>query len=453
MLSWFLVAALLGAPIAFWAALANRRLLIRSLPFLVGLSGIALRVNGVSVRIDQLAGLLLLWTLLGALAIGRRRLYLDNVTWAIGLLAAVNLLSSLVYSPDRRYSLMQVLNLLSVWCLYPVVTNFLPTLRDVNRYTAIFLRAGALLAAIGVVAFALASVGWSVGGANLSIEETAAIGAVGTMREPNLYGSFCQIFFVCAIAILVLTPRAERGALVRSATVTAAVCAIGLILSFTRGAWIGAVVGIGAVAMFARAQYGFRIKLSRVVPPLLLLVATGMVIYRREGIFAEFLRYKFLNLFDLKTGTGAGRVADFLLAWQDIVTHPWLGSGTYSFAVIRAEGVGMQEIGDQGNWIGNYLLLALHDTGAVGLAIFVYILWATFRRGVSSLRVLRRHSAPSATMQIGLLSAFGGILVSFLSTTGFSLGYSWLTIALIGSFSRAAAQLEADHSVGEEVVA
>jgi hypothetical protein len=78
----------------------------------------------------------------------------------------------------------------------------------------------------------------------------------------------------------------------------------------------------------------------------------------------------------------------------------------------------------------------------------VYILWATFWGGVGSLRVLRQHSSSSTVLQIGLLSAFAGLLVSFLSTTGFSLGYSWLTMALIGSFTRVAGQLERDALEG-----
>ena len=117
------------------------------------------------------------------------------------------------------------------------------------------------------------------------------------------------------------------------------------------------------------------------------------------------------------------------------MTHPFIGWGTFTFAPIIAEGADFQRLeGWRNLWIGNYLLLALHDTGAIGLLTWLGLFWTILAGGVRAAFAARVTDPLGAARTIALTAAVATLLIPYLATTGFSLGFTWILIGLLGAY-------------------
>jgi O-antigen ligase len=108
-----------------------------------------------------------------------------------------------------------------------------------------------------------------------------------------------------------------------------------------------------------------------------------------------------------------------------VLKHPILGGGTSSFQLA----FDWQSLGEEWEalgWIGNTEMRVLHDTGVVGLAIFVAFLVSLYRR---SKKVLKLEPNP---MLVALLASALVYCISFQATEGTLLAFPWVHLGLIG---------------------
>jgi hypothetical protein len=432
--------ALIAAPLLVFAAIRWRRTLLMALPTLVILNGVPLTIRGTQVRVDQLAAVLLMIALSVSAIAGARRMRMDATSWWLVALVALNMAASLRSSPARSYSLLQCANFASAWLIYLVLINYLDTREELDAFFTRCLWSALVASVLGIAAFLLESVGIPVGGANVTASAaehlTNAFGAYGTMIEPNLFGSFTGAHLILAMVLLVLGLRdvddAPRRRLLRW---MAALAAIGLVLSFTRSAWIGTFVGAMCAVMIARRERHVRAR--QFLLPLTAATALVVVLLLLPGYAGAFLRFKLDNIVNLDSRTATLRLFTYTLALDQTLLHPILGWGTYSFAPLAAQGADFARFeGWRSLWIGNYLLLALHDTGVVGLAMWLCMLWSIVSRGLRAWKELRPIDPETATRCLALSLAIVSLLVSFLATTGFSLGFPWMLIGLLGAHVR-----------------
>jgi len=439
-----LALAVVAAPLFAIGAVRWRRALLMALPFLAALNGLAIPVVGSSLRLDQLAACALVVPLAAALLAGRRRPRVDPVVGWLAAILVANVAASLLHSPTLAYSLAQCGNLASVWVVYVLLVQFLDTRAELDAFVRRALWAAAAAGAVAVGAYLLAVVGLPLGGAEVSTSAvehlTNAYGAYGTMVEPNILGSFAGAWLVVAAALLAVahrapdvSPRAHRALRAVAACTTAA-----LVLSFTRAAWLGAVIGAAVFALGARRALGVRPaarrRPTRVVLPLAALAAAGAALWALPGGAGALFRFKLLNLVNLESSTALLRLVTYGLALQQTADHALVGWGTFTFAPLVAQGSDFQQFENWKNlWIGNWLLLALHDTGVVGAALWVGMLWTALSRGVRAARALRDADPALAARTLALTAAAASLLVPFLATTGFSLGWPWLLLGLLGA--------------------
>jgi O-antigen ligase len=441
-----LASALVAVPLIAFAAIRWRRALVMALPFLAILNGIAIPLGSSSIRADQLAACILLAPLVASLLIGARRLKTDSTVWLLAAILALNVVASAVNSPARSYSLLQCVNLASVWIIYLLLINFLDTREESELFLKRCIQAAMIASVTGIAAYLLAIAGFSVGGAEVStgaVEHlTNAYGAFGTMVEPNLFGSFTAAYLVLAIALLTLAARNPSAALsVRLLSWLAGLSAAGLVLSFTRAAWLGAIAGVALFAIMGTRILGFRVRLPRLLVPLAAGFAVVVIIALSAGGAGSLLRFKLLNLVNFETQTAALRLATYALAAAQVVAHPFIGWGTFTFAPLIAGGSDFQRLeGWRNLWIGNYLLLALHDTGALGLVTWLGLLWTTLAGGVRAARVSRETDPLAAGRTVALTVAIAALLIPYLATSGFSLGFTWVLIGLLGAYRHQAAR-------------
>jgi putative inorganic carbon (HCO3(-)) transporter len=413
-----------------------RRYALLALFCLVPLNGITLPVGHTNVRTDQALGVLMIVGLGLSAAFYRRRLYVDTPLVLIVVLLGLNALATVFVSPAPGYSAMQVLNLTATWAIYAVIVNCVDTVDGADRLTRLFLMLFAAAAVVGIFAFAAGIAGFRTGMANVEggpLDGGQAYGAFGTAVEPNIFGSMCQSAFVVAAAMLLLGVR--RRVLLWAIVVTTG---LGLLLSFTRGAWLGAICGLLATALLAPVV-GRRISLAPLALPTIA-GALGLAwLWTDDGPAGLFFRYKVENLINPQSETASYRLVSYGLAWEQVLQKPVFGWGTFTFAPLLAQGSDVKELGvEHAIWISNYVLLILHDTGIVGLVVFVLLVAAVLRLGLRAARALIGvDRTESAATVVALVASVIGLLISFLATSGFTFTYPWVVIGLIGAYGRA----------------
>ena len=413
-----------------------RRYALLALFCLVPLNGITLPVGHTNVRTDQALAVLMIVGLGLSAAFYRRRLYVDTPLVLIVVLLGLNALATVFVSPAPGYSAMQVLNLTATWAIYAVIVNCVDTVDGADRLTRLFLVLFAAAAVVGIFAFAAGIAGIRTGMANVEggpLDGGQAYGAFGTAVEPNIFGSMCQSAFVVAAAMLLL--GVPRRVLLWAIVVTTG---LGLLLSFTRGAWLGAICGLLATALLAPVV-GRRISLTPLALPTIA-GALGLAwLWTDDGPAGLFFRYKVENLVNPQSETASYRLVSYGLAWEQVLQKPVFGWGTFTFAPLLAQGSDVKELGvEHAIWISNYVLLILHDTGIVGLVVFVLLVVAVLRRGVRAARALIGvDRTESAATVVALMASVIGLLISFLATSGFTFTYPWVVIGLIGAYGRA----------------
>jgi O-antigen ligase len=317
--------------------------------------------------------------------------------------------------------------------IYLVIVNYVRTAELLRAMVVRALLAATIASAVAVLAFMGASLGLSIPGADLSsgaaLDLTRPFGAFGTMVEPNILGSYCAAFLVLGYGLYLAMRNEEDSNLRRLGRWTSLTCAVALVVSFTRSAWIGALVGIVVLAVLTRRLEG--VSLRRVLVPVAVVVGAAALVLLIPGTASAFLLYKITNILNPESPTVIWRLLTSVLALDQTSVHPIIGHGTFSFAPLVAEGTDFARYaGWRSIWISNFLLLALHDTGVIGLALWVALLWALIAPGW---RAARNPAGSATDFSAPLTAAFVALLLPFLATTGFSLGYPWLLAGLLGA--------------------
>jgi len=421
--------------------------LVMLLPLLAITNGLAIPIAGLSVRAEQLAACLLVIPLLASALVGARRIRIDTTAWWLAAILLMNLLSTGLHSPAVIYSLLQCASLSAVWVIYVLVLNFLDTREAAAAFLRRILWAGIIGSAIGILAFVSASLGFDFGGAEVSQAAaerlTQAYGAYGIMEEPNIFGSFTGAMLVVSVVLVAALPRDDSTIKeLKLAKWTAGISAVGLVLSFTRAAWIGAVLGLVG-CLFAVGKWTRRGR-RRIVVPLVVVASVIVVLFIAPGSTGEFFRFKLLNLVNLQSQSAVLRLLTYSLALDQTSTHPLVGWGTFTFAPLTAQGNDFQQFESWRNfWIGNFALLALHDTGAIGLLLWCGMLWSSIVRGARAAVALRPIDVHASIHALALVGAVVSLLIPFLTTTGFSMAYPWLLMGLLGAHARLGATIPA----------
>ncbi|HEX7288275.1 MAG TPA: O-antigen ligase family protein [Candidatus Angelobacter sp.] len=340
-------------------------------------------------------------------------------TWIVAdflLLAylACNLFSSALTSPEPRQTLRWALLQLIVIAPYFLLRLVAVERAAFTKLLNILLAVGTLEAVYTVACFFSSILfGTKVG---MEQEQYGSIAApYGTLREPNLVGSYAA---ACMIMLLVVY-FAKPG---RKVLAAVAVTAAATMVSLARAAVAAALIALIVTFIYGikSKQVGKRTILKAGVAVLgaWLAVAPAIVSLYQE-------RLKTVSVTDVsEDDTIGGRLLINALALQDILENPFFGTGTASFQLAE----GAQQLGDDPTllWIGNTELRIMHDTGSLGLAVFVSFLFFLLKGAVT---VLKREAQPEL-----LALLLSGIVysIAFQATEGTLLAFAWVHFGLIG---------------------
>lgn len=200
---------------------------------------------------------------------------------------------------------------------------------DVTGLAKVFVASTALQAVIGLQQFfsqAVTAAKWlgmaaqRPGLAGASVVETGGerwLRAYGTLPHPNVLGIFCVVGLVLAVALAARTAGWRRvGWSLVAFFVTA-----GLIISFSRSAWLAAAVGL-TVLILASAERGR--ALWRFGPPLLLVAAAvAVAAVLLPGLFSARLT----ATGRLESASVTQRLGSLADGRALVAAHPFLGAG------------------------------------------------------------------------------------------------------------------------------
>jgi hypothetical protein len=327
----------------------------------------------------------------------------------------VSVISSLVESPDRALSVKNVLLLAVVVLGFVLPRRILTGERAAERLDTVV---RCLL-----VVFATEAVYGSFGylihvfGPTIAISPNPAsghLGSHGTLWEPNVFGAFVA---AGCVAWVYLGPRRFRRA-----WIGLALCMGGLVDSLTRAAWAAAAFVGGAGVALPRLRR--HIDLLMVGTGLLggLLAAAAVLVVDAIGSYTVPISYRvgpapkagffsaILNLTDF-----VGRINQVGLVWDDIRGDVLLGRGTATFEFLHhTNGVS--------DHIASLPLLALNDTGLIGLVLFGAFTIAVIVRAWTR----RHHEVVLGLGQMALVIALAN-----LATQTTQLMVDWLLIGLL----------------------
>lgn len=406
------------------------------------LSFIAVEVGPVTVRPDQVVTLILAVVLFLFVISGKRPAVTTPLDLLLIAYLLLNVVSSLVHAPDLKTSLQRCLMLVITIGAYFVGTQLIRTQKILSKVILLLLVFGIVEALYGILSVYLLTKGVNIGGAYVATDD---IYASGTFLEGNIYGSFQMMIALILMSFLFTGSfRPEKIWLL----VALVVVLIASLMSFTRAAWLGFMMGSFSYVVFNRRKILMLVSkhLSVILTAILFLFIAGYSVssFISTGSVSLLDRYeeRVNRLLDYSSGTGSARVE----AWKHSIRfwkrNPILGNGTDSIKVV-AKGSTMPVFGGD-FWIPSSLILVLHDTGIIGLlcfcAIQIVFLW-TVRR--ASKRATNPYD--QAVLE-GFFAAFVGVQFAYFFTNAFWLIFIWVFMAIGISCARLVPKVSADAS-------
>lgn len=382
-------------------------------------------VGPVSVRFEHIAVLAV-----GAIAfmqhlVHRGRLRFPLAAWFALAWWVMNLVAAVFFSPYPPNAVQNATRLAMLTLTFVLILNLIPNRQQWWWAVGLFLVAGVLEAAFGIVARALFPFGVNLG-VQVSWSFTEPI-PYGTFEEGNLFGSHIASWALL-LAMLILASglwKPTRQQFWR--LLGLAILLLGLFLSLSRAAWLTFAVGAALLLVFHRKSSRHQTNIG-----LLILLAAPFTIVLVLGIapflpsswpFVDRLQ-SFLTL--SSDDTFSARLSDWSLAWRDWLQHPLTGWGPGSFADIHGE------LRSRPAWIGNLSMRLLQETGIIGVITFVGFLFTLTLPAIKTSAMLTESLDRAALLGliIGYLVLLG---IAYQSTDGIWLAASWVHAGLIAA--------------------
>jgi hypothetical protein len=340
-------------------------------------------VSGFTVRFEQLACGLLFLAFLYDLRRKKLRLRFDPSTILVLALFPLMVLSSLLVCKFPLASLKKTLLYIPYLLAFAALVHYWADRDRLQAGWSFFYLAGTIALGISLAGYGLLFFGVNVG--MVRVQE-GSLWLRGTMVIPNILGSTAVLIFIAALARR--TFRTGEGARTAGDTAALVIATACIMMSFTRMAWAGGL--LGALAVLASSIK--RVPLKRVAAVLALIAGTVALTYLattrikprlaltadREtmGEFGDSTKDRYwspesfgrIEYLDKIRGALGGesyskairfRFRILKMAWQDWEKSPILGRGTDSMILERG--------GNPQNYISSAWMAILHDWGLLGL--------------------------------------------------------------------------------------
>jgi O-antigen ligase len=249
---------------------------------------------------------------------------------------------------------------------------------------------------------------------------------------------------------------------------------VALALSLTRSAWAGFLVGLLALLFLAQNKKAILKKgviFIAIALPLVYLVANyqlacTLILPQSPDAPVQTVRVDQSQPNGSKPSNNTGQpqtelipsgqagsrlLAGDSISWrlgvvsralEDWWQNPLIGNGANTFAQKYITSSNTPD------WIGNMLLMTLHDSGLIGFGLFMGWFGCLFLVAFRS--VLKADNRETAIIVLALCVSFAGLLVVFQFSSALWLGFSWLQLGLIRAGTL---QIKAKSAVPDRIAA
>ena len=284
-------------------------------------------------------------------------------------------------SMSFQHSAKELVKWVEVLGLYVLVANEM-TGRWKQALVAVLLGTGALAGLQGILQFLL----------QVGPEEFVLFGrfmrAYGTFEQPNPYAGYLGLTLPLAVGLMIAAVVPMRGRVPRRwlvwAAATGALMAAAMIMSWSRGGWLGMFAAIGVMLVAVAARSGRAAMLGVMFCALLgyTLMAGGIALAPPSIVqrFSDFVPYVgVLDVRGIEVTDANFAVLERMAHWQSAIEmwtdHPWLGVGIGNYEVRYAQYALPLWPTPLGH-AHNYYLNTGAEAGIVGLLSYL-LLWGT----------------------------------------------------------------------------
>jgi O-antigen ligase len=227
-------------------------------------------------------------------------------------------------------------------------------------------------------------------------------------RARGFYSIYMTLAGVLTLVLLATLPRLLPGPGRRRWWWPAAwaLCALGLLFTYTRGAWLGVLAGTATLAGLLRRAW-------------LILGVGGLVLATLVLLAGGALEQRFRSLVDPEDATFRER----LLMWESglaiLRDHPVTGVGIGQLKVVYPGYALDEAVKKHTSHLHNTPLQIAAERGILGLVAWLWLWVAFFRRGLGIFRGLPPDRGRERRLVAGSLGAIAGFLVAGLSEYNF----------------------------------
>lgn len=202
-----------------------------------------------------------------------------------------------------------------------------------------------------------------------------AMRAVGTGVDPNSFGGLMMVGLVLAVGQVLSRRRVLPMPVLLGIT---AACGGAMMLTYSRGAWVGAAAGIGVLLWF---------RARRWLAPAALLGAAAVWL----GLGAGFVQRLWLG-FTLQDPATKLRLQEYENALRIIRRHPWFGVGFGDAPTL-----------DLQTGVSSVYLTVAEQAGLIGLTLYLIVVGIVLWRG--ALKIFRRPDDAENDLLLTVLAA------------------------------------------------
>lgn len=405
-------AALAGA---LWAAIRRPQwyawLLLACLP----LEGYSLDVAEIRIKPIHVAGIVAgLWWLRGLTR--ARRVPWPPLRWALAFLALG--VASILWSVSRRDTAVIAANLAFGLFLYTALAQWLRRPARLRTALGVLAVTGGVAILLGLVQVALYQAFDISFGTVYQDIRTFEGRPAGTFVEAVWYGIFCMSYLLLFVPILSVASSRARPWLLGCLGASA----LGLIVSLTRSAWIGAAAGLAAWVWLQG-----RLRIRPAVWLAGLAVAWGLLWLSAPEFHWQLLA-RAGNLLNPDEHAAQSRLRSIEIA-ADVIPDRWLaGHGLGSWSQ-TAGGLGLGGVPLR---VGTSLFVNLgNDLGLLGILLYGAWLLSVCLPALVACRAAR--GTPLGTVLAGGICAVVGLLFVFQFSNGYLLAFWWAHLGLLAA--------------------
>ena len=281
---------------------------------------------------------------------------------------------------------------------------------------------GFLQAAYSLISLSAYYGGVNLGGINLRHIESA-VSLQGSFQEPNLFAAFIAAVSLLFIAFL----AGEKGVINRVWVSTGlGFLLMALILTYTRAAWVGFLVGLVLLIFIQRPQRNIFNPRTAAIAVTMILILLLVAVPFTNAISSNTVSNRISDILDFSGGSGEGRVIvqkEAIERWHNGVL---LGNGTLSLPAIPPAG----------SWIYSSVLQALHDTGLFGV---FFLLWYQLGVIFITFKGYKRARDPFFKAALaGFASASVALMIASQASSFLWLGFPWIFSGIAIAFAQIA---------------